>query len=1330
MRAISNSKAASVGLVLCMIIASTAVLFTAAPAAAEFYQSPSGYVEGNETNQNLGRSIALMDLNQDGIADLVVGAPYTSAGGLKDAGAVTVYMSDSGTPMSNVLVINGTATEDLFGLCVADVGDVNGDGMDDIAIGSPWADPAGQSDAGSITLMYGWAGFDGTPNATIAGTVVGEELGFSIARAGDVNGDGMDDILAGAPYYSSGALTYAGRAYVFYGGDPPNSAPDKTFTGDASGAYLGWSISGGGSFDADADLDMVAGAPGRGASGTAYIIRDLSRMNPTVNMVTGPSADENFSFSVSMIHDFDADTITDIAIGAPTNNDNGSRAGAVYVLYGGVKFNDDPDLILHGAPQEWFGWSVTSGDFKEDGVSDLLVGAPNSRLNTSLFGRAYAYYGGLVPASSPNITLVPDAGASFFGASLATGANATGDPAPDFAVGDPLFNVPGFPNAGRVYLYAGVHVIVPANPIVKGYVYVPGTTVGIQGFTVTIESPDLYKSTTTSASGYFVMTAIPGTFWLNASKTGYVANSTMITLAMNDDITAPSFYPLKTPVIMGVIRDNVTGSLLQNAAVALYAGSTYIDGMTTGANGTYWFAVPDDLVPAEGATVTLTVKAWGAARYTSSADVTIGRNETRWQNLSLDRFPVVSGSVREALFLSAVRGAVVQANQGENILATTTTDIRGQYSLMATNATSGVPLFVNVTAAGYFRTNLSAVVMKNGTYSLNFTLQPDNAPPISQLDALAVYSTTPTVPITATASDVNGIMEVQLWYRLSGSGSFEKYGADGTDPYGFAFDASSASGDGVYEFYSIAVDFASNAEAAPAGNDTWTFADSHAPSINIISPFEGSAMDTSDFIALWTGSDSGSGVAKYEVQMDSAGWIDKGLIALHSFTLVADGPHVVSVRATDVAGLSAVKVANFTVDTTGATSSVDALPAYTGYPVFNVTVTATDATGIEEVQLWYRHGGSGSYVYLGSDDTAPYSFEFDALAHEGDGLYEFYSLAIDGAGNNETPPLTADAHVGIDLAPPSVTITSPLMNHTVGNSTVQVNWTAVDPASGIASCEVRIDGGSWVDVGVAQEHSFDSVADGNHTVDVRAYDHLGFNATTYSNFSVDTVAPTVSISYPSNGTALSSTVITLRWAASDVGSGIETLEVSKDGMSWTEVAASSVEYVFTGTSGLSEGDYILYVRAVDRGGLSATSSVDMMLDSTPPSVTISKPIVGQTIKKSNATIGWVMADAVSGVAMVRISVDGGAFQNIGVVRSYDVSGLEDGEHTVTVRVSDGAGNTKDVSVSFTVSTEAGISGVTLGAIALVVIVAVIAAVLLMRRKKPVAAEPPKKEGKS
>ena len=1326
MRGLGYTRTVSVGLVICMLAATVGGLITMPTARGQSYPNPVAHVDGNETMQNLGRSVALVDLNGDGIADLVAGAPYTTANGLTKSGSVTIYLSSGGVAMARTIVVNGTGAEELFGWTVANVGDVNGDGLDDLAVGTPFADPAGATDAGNITIFYSWPGFDGRPNATINSANAGEELGYSLAAGGDINGDGFADMLAGAPGFGSGA----GRAYVYYGGNPPSAMPAKTFTGTQAGAELGFSVSGGASVDGNSLLDMVAGAPGQGASGAAYIVRDLSRANPSVTVVNGPSTDENFSFSVCMVPDLNNDTIADIAIGAPTNSVHGSHAGAVYVLYGGSKFNTVPDLTLYGSPGEWFGWSLAAGDFHEDGISDLIVGAPNSRLNTTSVGRAYAFYGATAPSVTPSMVMVPDSGSSLFGACMAVGGNLTGDKAPDFAVADPLFNVPGAPNAGRVYVYAGQYVVYPSNPIVKGYVYVPNTTQGIQGFTITIESATFKKSTITNAAGYFEMTAIPGTFWLNASKAGYTTNSTTVTLAMNDNVTVPPFYPLKVPTVSGTVADNMTGLMVQGATVALYNGSDRVLEMTTGSNGSYWFSLPDSYVPPVGGSIDLSVKVWDAAYYGSMADITLARNQSVSLNFDLDSFMVIGGTVREALFLSVVRGATVQANQGQTIVATTTTDIRGGYQLTATNATPGMPIYVNVTAAGYFRTMQNLIVLPNATSTLNFILQPDNTPPVSQIDALPQYTTTAVFSLNATASDANGIQEVELWYRHGESGSYALHSTATAAPYGFNFDSTATGGDGTYSFYSIAVDIAGNVEAPPAGNDTWTILDSTPPALSVTSPAEGQFVTSSTVQATWEGSDSGTGIQKFEVSLDSASWTDEGYGLSCVFADVADGPHTLDVRATDNVSLQTIVHVDFTVDTVYPTSRVDSLPPYQAYEGFMVNVTASDADGVQEVQLWYRHGGSGAFEYFGADPEAPYSFEFNSSSVAGDGLYEFYSRAVDIAGNNESAPATNDTWTIVDTVPPAVYITAPLMNQTVGSTTVQVNWSGSDAASGIGDYQVRIDGGQWVDNGLTAQTSFASVTDGNHTVDVMASDRAGHSSLANVSFMVDSIAPTVSIISPTDGEAISQKAITIRWTASDVGSGIMLLEVSKDGLNWVPVDVDSTDYVFSTVGTIPEGHYTVSVRATDFGGLTATDSARVVVDRTPPSVSIISPSEGQVIKKSSVTIQWTMTDMGSGVAYVQVSVDHGTFNSVSTNESWPLTDLSNGGHNVTVRVTDNAGNHKDVNVSFTVSAEAGISALLVGGVAIVAVAAVLAAVLLLRRRRPPVHVPPKNQGKT
>jgi hypothetical protein len=593
-----------------------------------------------------------------------------------------------------------------------------------------------------------------------------------------------------------------------------------------------------------------------------------------------------------------------------------------------------------------------------------------------------------------------------------------------------------------------------------------------------------------------------------------------------DDVKTQDFYPLKTPVVTGTVRDAVSTNLIQVASVALYSGATLITSMTTPSNGTYWMVLPGAYVPADGASASLTVKAWDQTHYTSSTDLTISRNETKWINITLDRFPVVSGTVRDALDLSAVRGTVT-ANQGPTILATTTTDIRGAYTLIAVNATAPARLYVNVTATGHWRTVDWVDVDKNSSSTLNFLLQRDNAKPTSQLAALPQYTTTLSVPITATADDANGVKEVQLWFRKAGTVSYAMSSADESDPYEFGFDSAANGGDGVYEFYSIAVDWAGNSEDPPGANDSWTLVDSLAPELSMTAPMEGQKVNSVTVNVTWSGNDAGSGIAKYEAQLDSGGWVDKGLATSHSFTSVTEGAHSVSVRATDNAGLTVLKTAGLVVDTTSATSFVNALPAYTAAVYLTVTATAADANGIQAVELWYRHGGSGAYSYFGSDATEPYTFLVNTSAIGGDGVYSFYSLATDGSGNNESAPATGDASTIVDNAPPTLNINWPTDGGVAKSGDVTVGWTCTDAASGTNSYLARIDGGSWVNCGLSPSALFTGLADGDHTAEVNATDNAGHSTTVSSTFMVDSVEPVVQITSPMNGSALAGYSLTL-----------------------------------------------------------------------------------------------------------------------------------------------------------------------------------------------------------
>ena len=497
--------------VVCLLVASAIVLgWFAGIGRATTYPSAAFHVDGTVANEFSANSVALLDLNSDGVADLAVGAPFNGTGGLKNAGSVSFFLSQvvgsAIVPFQHVITVSGSAAGDLFGWSLANVGDVSGLGPA-LAVGAPHASPGGHAQAGNITLFFPSATFGGKAGAWINSTNAGENLGYSIAPGGDVNGDNFADLLAGAPFCSTGAAA-GGCAYIFYGGSPhPSLTPSLSFDSAVVGAHFGWSVAGNGSVDGTSALDLVVGAPnytsgGLAARGAAYVIR-----NPTgtvrTSIVPGAGAGDEFGFSVAL-GDFNGDAIDDVAVGAPYNSGAFTQAGDVSIIYGGSPFKTTIGAILNGrAADEWFGYALASGNFHRDNLDDLLIGAPGSTINATGIGRAYGYYGSPLPWTAANLTLVPGvSGAYAFGASVTVGGNFTVGGGPGYVVGDPQFQVGSKVNVGRAYMYAGDIVPTQNFPRVLGWVCVPYTLTGgtnpcsgLAGFAVTLESTTLPFST-------------------------------------------------------------------------------------------------------------------------------------------------------------------------------------------------------------------------------------------------------------------------------------------------------------------------------------------------------------------------------------------------------------------------------------------------------------------------------------------------------------------------------------------------------------------------------------------------------------------------------------------------------------------------------------------------------------------------------------------------------------------------------------------------------------------------------------------------------------------
>jgi len=415
-----------------------------------------GFTPPLHTNDQLGRSVAVLgDLDGNGVIDLASAGLGDDDGGLDNGAAYVIFLQPDGSVLKAQKIselaggFTGVLDEgDQFGRALTGIGDLDRDGLVDLAVGANYDDDGG-SNRGAVWLLRLKA--DGTVKQTtkISSTQGGfagplranDEFGRAVAALGDLDGDGVTELAVGAPTDSTGGSRRGAVWILFLNQDGTVKRHVKIasgmggFTGRLKNLdWWGFALASLGDFDGDGVVDLAVGAAldddgavNAGAAWLLYLRRDGTvKEHRKISKLSGGftgilESPDQFGTSVTALGDLNGDGMTELAVGAVKDGDGGAERGAVYVLFltanGTVAFHQKISSLLGGWPLrtlsnwDWLGSSLAPlGDLDGDGVPDVAIGARNDDDGGSNRGAFYLTFLNGTLAASPVLASGPSRG--------------------------------------------------------------------------------------------------------------------------------------------------------------------------------------------------------------------------------------------------------------------------------------------------------------------------------------------------------------------------------------------------------------------------------------------------------------------------------------------------------------------------------------------------------------------------------------------------------------------------------------------------------------------------------------------------------------------------------------------------------------------------------------------------------------------------------------------------------------------------------------------------------------------------------------------------------
>ena len=391
---------------------------TAVEASAILGGTGGFVINGLCTSDGAGSAVSSAgDVNGDGFADLLVGAPLADTTGSNAGAAYVVFGKAVNTTVDtsalggNGFAINGMSASDWTGESVSNAGDVNGDGLSDLIVSGHYSDPTSGTDAGRSYVVFGKTDNTavnlsalGTGGFVINGQAASDYSSYTVSSAGDVNGDGYADVAVFAPSADPAAGTDAGRTYVVFG-KSNNTAVELSALGAGgymiNGAVAGEGtalvanaiervrISNAGDVNGDGLADLIIGSPsmttlGGSVSGRSYVVYgqtgttaiDLSAVTNGVGgfAINGQAASDNSGFTVSAAGDINGDGFADLLVSAPYADPAAvNSAGRTYVIFGCSRMATTVDFVGDATANTQTGTTAAETFAAGDG-NDTLTG--------------------------------------------------------------------------------------------------------------------------------------------------------------------------------------------------------------------------------------------------------------------------------------------------------------------------------------------------------------------------------------------------------------------------------------------------------------------------------------------------------------------------------------------------------------------------------------------------------------------------------------------------------------------------------------------------------------------------------------------------------------------------------------------------------------------------------------------------------------------------------------------------------------------------------------------------------------------------------------------